>query len=267
MMKGKFLGLAIGALALGTPNMVNAGVLVASGDEWTLSDYAYDTPYQPATTALVQDLSKTFGGTNYLLLVGNTNVRASSLNGFINQLTTLGISVETSESFSLSAASGYDAVFHFGQYFDASQLADLGTYLSNGGNAYVSLGGGWYGTAAGEAATWNPFLAGYGLEAGSTWFSGQGFENATVAYGPEGATNLNWGYGQSIEPIAGSAAVSYVRGSFANGPENIGLIGSSRPLGVSAVPEPMTWTMMILGFGLIGVVARRRPQTQHFAGA
>jgi hypothetical protein len=31
--------------------------------------------------------------------------------------------------------------------------------------------------------------------------------------------------------------------------------------GAAAVPEPATWTMMILGFGLVGMAVRRRPNT------
>ena len=34
----------------------DAGVLVASGDEWTLSNHAFAAPYQAGTTAFVKDL-------------------------------------------------------------------------------------------------------------------------------------------------------------------------------------------------------------------
>jgi hypothetical protein len=38
--------------------------------------------------------------------------------------------------------------------------------------------------------------------------------------------------------------------------------------GLSAVPEPATWAMMILGFGLVGGVMRRRQrQTVRYAFA
>lgn len=43
------------------------------------------------------------------------------------------------------------------------------------------------------------------------------------------------------------------------GPEgNVGL-STLRFDGTAGIPEPMTWTMMILGFGLVGLAARRRP--------
>lgn len=248
----------IGALAMGAAEVGHAGVLVASGDEWTLSDFAYGAPYQPGTVAFVQDIATTFGGTNYLLLTGNANVSAGVLTQLTAQLTGLGKTVQTSSTFSLATAAAYDAVFHFGQGFGSTQFADLDAYLAGGGDAYVSLGSGFYGSAAGEAAAWNPFLADYGLVAGSTWFTAPGFVSATVTQGPPGATNLIWGYGQSIERLPSGPGVSYVRGSFSGGPQDIGLVGSSRALGAAVVPEPATWALMILGFGAAGAALRRR---------
>ncbi|RAK61929.1 PEPxxWA-CTERM sorting domain-containing protein [Phenylobacterium kunshanense] len=248
----------LGSLAVGAATAASAGVLVASGDEWTLSDYAYGATYQTGTTAFVQDLATTFGGSNYLLLTGNGNVSNGQLTQLTAQLTALGKTVQTSATFSLGIASGYDAVFHFGQGFSGAQFADLDAYVSGGGDAYVSLGSGWYGTAAAEAAAWNPFFADYGLVAGSSWFTAAGFVDATVTQGPVGATNLIWGYGQSIERLPAGNGVSYVRGSFAGGPQDIGLVGSSQRLGVAGVPEPGTWAMMIMGFGAAGAMMRRR---------
>ncbi|MBX3483423.1 PEPxxWA-CTERM sorting domain-containing protein [Phenylobacterium sp.] len=258
---GVLLGGLAGALTLSVVSAANAGVLVASGDEWTLSDYAYGAPYQAGTQAFVQDLASTFGGSNYLLLTGNSNVPVAQLSSLTDQLTALGKTVQTSATFDLAIASGYDAVFHFGQAFTGAQLADLSAYLSGGGDAYVSLGSGWYGDAASEAATWNPLLADYGLVAGSTWFSAPDFVNVTVTQGPSGATNLIWGYGQSIDRLPVGDGVSYVRGSFVGGPQDIGLVGSSRPLGVALVPEPGTWGLMILGFAGMGLALRRRRGT------
>ncbi len=242
-------------------SQAEAGVLVASGDEWTLSDHAFTAPYQAGTTAFVQDLTTTFGGKSYLLLTGNGNVSDGQLSRLTAELTLLGKTVHSSANFDASTLGGYDAVFHFGQGLSASQLTVLDSYLTAGGNAYVSLGAGWYGSAAGEAATWNPILANYGLVAGSTWFTALGFVDATVTTGPAGASNLIWGYGQSIERLPGGQGVSYVRGSFAGDPKDVGLVGASRALGVSAVPEPSSWALMILGFGVTGLAIRRRVST------
>lgn len=248
-----FVGLAV-ATALGfAASAANANTLVVSGDEWQLSNYAYDAPYMTGTQGFVASLAATFGGTNYLLLSGNSNVPASQLSLAAAQLTSLGKTVTLSSTF----VTGYDAVFHFGQ---AINIAALDAYVSGGGNAYVSLGSGYYGSAAGEAAAWNPFLASYGLVAGSEWFSLPMFVQATVTSGPPNTPSLIWGYGQSVEKLSpASTSVSYIRGSFVGGPTDIGLVGASqRLIPGGGVPEPATWTMMIIGFGAAGSMIRRR---------
>ncbi|MGQ5701514.1 PEPxxWA-CTERM sorting domain-containing protein [Sandaracinobacteroides sp. A072] len=232
-----------------------AGTLVASGDEWQLSNYAYDAPYIAGTTQFVNSLAATFGGSDYLFLTGNGNVSQSMLSQATAQFQSLGKAVSYATSFDLASASAYDAVFHFGQSVNTE---DFATYVNGGGNAYVSLGGGWWGSAAAEAAVWNPVFAQFGLIAGSTWFPVADFVQADVTVGP--SDSLIWGYGQSIEKlIPQSSSQSYVRGTFFGGPE-IGLIGSSTALvgDVSGVPEPATWALMITGFGLVGSASRRK---------
>ncbi|TAJ67945.1 MAG: PEP-CTERM sorting domain-containing protein [Phenylobacterium sp.] len=181
----------------------------------------------------------------------------SQLGDAAAQLASLGKTVSYSTGFDPVAAEAYDAVFHFGQLIDPALLA---AYVNGGGNAYISLGAGWYGSAAGEAAAWNPTLATFGLVAGSTWFPGAGFVQATVTSGPAEATSLIWGYGQSIEKLSPAASSqSYIRGSFAGGPTDIGLIGASVTLAApGAAPEPSTWALLILGFGAVGAIGRRR---------
>ena len=57
--------------------------------------------------------------------------------------------------------------------------------------------------------------------------------------------------------IAGSAgSVSFSFEDFGN--DNVGVIIDSVALDITAVPEPSTWAMLILGFGVIGAAARRR---------
>uniref|UniRef100_UPI00286B0922 PEPxxWA-CTERM sorting domain-containing protein n=1 Tax=Phenylobacterium sp. TaxID=1871053 RepID=UPI00286B0922 len=46
-----------------------------------------------------------------------------------------------------------------------------------------------------------------------------------------------------------------------NAGDNTGFVTAS----ISAVPEPVTWTMMILGFGLAGSALRRRRAMAHAA--
>jgi hypothetical protein len=251
------------ALALSCATAADAGTLVASGDEWQLSNFAYDAPYAAGTQGFVAALANTFGGSNYLFLTGNGNVPGSALSTAAAQFTSLGKTVSYAASFNLAGALAYDAVFHFGQTIDPTAVK---SYVDLGRNAYVSLGSGFYGSAAGEAAVWNPVLASYGLVAGSTWFPTPGFVSATVTAGP--TTSLIWGFGQSVDVVAGSPiGVSYLRGSFAGGPTNIGLVGSSVALVAPGVPEPATWAMMVLAFGAIGAGMRRSRTATAFAPA
>ena len=253
-MKSAGLAFCVAAAAIAQP-VSAAGLLVVSGDEWQLSDNAYAAPYLTGTQQFVNSLANAFGGSNYLFLTGNYN-NASSLGSAVAQFATLGKTVSYSPVFSLELAADYDAIFHFGQTITP---ADIATYVNGGGSAYVSLGGGFYNNdALNEANHWNPMLAQFGLVAGTSYFSVPGFESATVTSGP--ASSVIWGYGQSIEPLAGpNAGVSYLRGSFLNGPQDIGLVGSSAALVTpGAVPEPESWAMLIAGFGLVGAAMRRR---------
>lgn len=244
-------------LALALSTTANAGTLVASGDEWTLSNNAYQGQYQAGTEAFAQALIGKFGGSNYLVLTGNFNVQATQLTSFTAQLQRAGKNVTQSSEIPMDL-SGYDAVFHFGQTASATTIQ---SYVNGGGNAYISLGGGYYGNAAAEAANWNPMLATFGLVAGSSWFTAAGFVNATVTQGPVGATNLIWGYGQSIERIEGTSGVSYIRGRFSQDAPDIGLVGSSESL-AAGVPEPATWLALIVGFGATGAAMRRRRRAE-----
>ncbi|MBL8555318.1 MAG: PEPxxWA-CTERM sorting domain-containing protein [Phenylobacterium sp.] len=247
-----------GSLFLGASTPASAaGVLVASGDEWQLSSFAFEGDYAAGTNGFVAALAATFGGSNYLFLNGNPGL-SGQLGAAAAQFALHGKTVSYSASFNLATAQNYDAVFHFGQIIDHAALID---YVNGGGDAYVSLGSGQYGSPAGEAAAWNPTLAQFGLVAGSTWFTDAGFVKATVTSGPAGATSLLWGFGQSIDKLTPNASSqSYIRGSFANGLTDIGLVGASAPL-AAGVPEPGAWTLMILGFGAVGAMVRRSRRT------
>lgn len=236
----------------------NAGTLVVSGDEWQLSNSAYDPYYLAGTTAFANSLADVFGGTTYLLLTGNNGIPQASLSQIAAQFTSLGKTVSYSTSFSLAVASGYDAVFHFGQIVSPT---DIAAYVNGGGGAYISLGSGQYGNPVSEAAHWNPMLAQFGLIAGNSWFTDAGFVRANVVLGP--TTSLLWGYGQSIEKLTPeSGSVSFIRANFPGRPEVRGLVGANiepkPPIAVPGVPEPASWALMIAGFGLVGAVSRRR---------
>ncbi|MDP3855074.1 MAG: PEPxxWA-CTERM sorting domain-containing protein [Phenylobacterium sp.] len=104
-------------------------------------------------------------------------------------------------------------------------------------------------------------LAPLNLTAGMTYFFG--FTNVggldTNVTDDAGATNL-----------AGGLMYSFGSGAYENGPETHftaqPMVRFSGDLG-SAVPEPATWAMMIVGFGLAGsaVRSRRRQDALAFA--
>lgn len=265
---------AVCAAALFSSAAMSApGTLVASGDEWQLSNYAYSAPYKAATMSFVADMAATFGGTQYLVLTGNPNVTSIHLTEFVNQLQTLGKTVTVSSAIPANFAT-FDALFHFGQGFNTTSL---NAYLQAGGNAFVSLGAGFGGSAAGEANFWNPFLSQYGLTAGSAYFapapltpvSGAGlatvsFSIAAVDSGVLAGNNMIWGNGQTISVVPGSSAAGYATGSFGSfgGGASYGLIGSNRQL-MSAVPEPATWASLVLGLGLIGWSVSQRQRARR----
>ncbi len=119
-------------------------------------------------------------------------------------------------------------------------------------------------------------------EAGCDAFGGncsQGFENSARYI--IGATTFLFGDGAGtggIGPVSGGAYYDTAARSFANSgkystlftlaaPSTVGFfiyddnLSDNRfgiSLAVSAVPEPAQWTMMIAGFGIVGVAARRR---------
>jgi hypothetical protein len=71
----------------------------------------------------------------------------------------------------------------------------------------------------------------------------------------------------SFSSAAAEAGISRIYGGihyeFDNGPalamgEALGTYVATNAFGLTAVPEPASWTMLIAGFGLVGGTARRR---------
>lgn len=113
-----------------------------------------------------------------------------------------------------------------------------------------------------------------------------GYENS-ARYIIDGVTYL-FGDGAGtggIGPVSGGAYYNSAANSFANAGKYVQsfVVGAGQPVtfylyddnlrdnsgGVSlqltAVPEPGTWAMMILGFGIVGGAMRRRQKTLRFA--
>ncbi len=86
------------------------------------------------------------------------------------------------------------------------------------------------------------------------------FFDATIAYVVTGGTGQFLGASGSMAEIG-----SFLRGPNPQGPGSItDWTGTfTGRLDLPAVPEPATWAMMIVGFGLVGRAARRRVQASR----
>ena len=69
-------------------------------------------------------------------------------------------------SLTLTALRPYDGLFVAAVPADCQLLID---YVLGGGNVYVAAGTGGFGSAASEAAAWNPFLEQFGLRFHDVW--------------------------------------------------------------------------------------------------
>lgn len=106
----------------------------------------------------------------------------------------------------------------------------------------------------------------YGLESEATVVSGTGFNFVNFSLGQltldAGTYRISWGYGYSEMPVydvpgesvRSSDPISmYTRA-------NTSLVFQVQ--GVSAVPEPENYALMLAGLGLVGAIARRRTSKQ-----
>jgi hypothetical protein len=76
----------------------------------------------------------------------------------------------------------------------------------------------------------------------------------SVSHNTGSGSNLNWqSYSSVFQATSSTSTLSFVNTA---GGANGGLFIDN--ISVAAVPEPATWAMMLLGFGLIGAGMRRR---------
>jgi hypothetical protein len=237
---------------------VDAGAVIASGDEWILTDFAYRSN-NDSTTAFANNLVAYLGGTDYLVSAATPQIYGNS---FQAQLASCGITVTTEPSAVLSPEflSQFDAVFLAGAGGSGAENAPtLNEYLENGGSVFLCLGTGTSGRPASEeAAAWNPFLGHWGLMAGSAWFDP---EQQPLLLVPGNhplqvnVTEVAWSYGQEIDllDLPNPHAQIAFTGVFG------GSIGNKGILGVASVPEPSGFALLGVGaLALLARVCRRR---------
>ena len=155
------------------------GRIIAIGDEWLLSDPAFEQ--QPEqTSVLIQNLT-TFladGRTGNFLAASDTQPTSLGVRGvtgdrLADAVEALGHSwtLDTNPELTQENLSQYDAVFLVGVVGSGESNADVWTqYVRNGGSVVVMAATGDFGSVDAEAAAWNPFLNEFGLAFGDTWF-------------------------------------------------------------------------------------------------
>lgn len=191
---------------------VQGGRLVAIGDDWLLSDFAFDLNSQQATqlASTIADFLAD-GGTGNFLVVSNSPPEVPfgprGVNGpeLAQVMQGLGHSwtIDATAELSVASLSSFDAVFFSGQLGSgAGNAGVLGEYVDGGGGVVVVGGTKDFGDATAESQAWGPLLSRYGLSFGSVWI---GESAGTIASVPavvgetppgQGVSSFAWSIGQ-----------------------------------------------------------------------
>ena len=186
-----------------------SGKLVVFGDEWVVSDAAFDED-RAATTQFALNVAEYFSpGEIGSFLVYSTNPYAYGVE-FSGVLGAAGHAVSVNPPGLVFSADGlalYDGVFLSGGLGSGPANAPvLAEYIGRGGSVMVLAGtGSPFGGAPGEAAAWNPLLNAFGLAFGSTYYglpAGPTLIDLpllpTVSLLGRNLDTLQWGYGQEV---------------------------------------------------------------------
>ena len=228
-------------ITFGSPGLQAA--VVVNNDEWTLSNTGFANALGD-TELFVTNLASFFSGGaagTFHAYTNNFGFTQSSLSA------TLGVSghtytTGTGFAFTPENITGYDAIFLGGFYLDSAEISTLIDYANSGGHVYLA-GGTAVGSAATEAAAWNPFLNTFGMSYASSYNGISGNIDVTSATHPifDGVSVL---YQNSGSSISGTGIQVSLNGQ--------GLYA------VSAIPIPAA--VWLFGSGLIGLIgiARRK---------
>lgn len=230
----------------GTPT---PGRIVVANDEWTL-DTGFFPPNDPAV--FVANVTNWFTGgrPGRFLAYSNNHGVTSPLLADAVHAAGHSWTVTTAPPFDLATLRGYDGVFVGGYGADNQVLTD---YVNGGGNVYVFGGTGDLGTAAGEAGTWNPFLAHFGLAFDGTRFNGVQYTIPINSDHPifAGVDHLYQDNGSSVLDLDPQDPRNQVLVTY----QGQGLYGV---FDGAPVPEPGTLALLVGPAGVLLAFRRRR---------
>lgn len=226
-------------LACFATSLAKSDTVIVAGDEWLLSNQAFMQNPSNATEFAI-NVANSLSGTEYLI-IGDADSTLAYGTEFLSVMSWIGknLTVNREEPFSSDLLEGVDAVFLAGKVGSGAGMnADiLNTFVLGGGDVYLSLATGKFGSAAAEANAWNPFLNKFGLTADSSWFPSQSILDIfTTQDGhllENSVVSLTWGFGQEITAFAPPAEV-VIYGQFG------GALGVRGMVGVSTIPIPST---------------------------
>lgn len=209
------------------------GSIIVNHDEWTTANTGFTNAGGSNAANFVLNAANLLTGGSGDILICSTDFSLNQ-SSFVNTLTSAGYTVRQHTvnpvaTFDLASISGFEAIFLSGPPVP-SNLAVLTAYMNQGGSVYLAGGTAGLGSAADEAAAWDPFLNAFGLNFGSP-LNGIAGNIAPSTSHPlfSRVTQLYYNNGNTVSVIRAGASI------IAAGPQGLGLIAITTP-----VPEPGT---------------------------
>lgn len=261
VINSRVLGIVIAASCVGAADAQSVlGTLIASGDEWIMSNQAYGRN-RASTERLALNIADALANgrsdADFLVYSDDFGLTGSEL---AQTMTGAGYGweVNTTVSFDLATLQTYDGVLLSGTLGrSASEIAVLQQYLTQGGSILVL--GGTSGSGASIAAAWNPLLELGGLAFDPDKFPGSFVAEFALNDGPsgldDGVAQITWGNGQNVfgvTPVGPGGFTQFVTADFVSE----GLTATEPIIGIYQIPTP--GAAFALGLAALAGTRRRR---------